>query len=197
MTNGNQTPTRFKDEIGIVPNWVFILAAVLALGLTGLLVCVMGMDRHAPAFPVRVCCSRPHGNRDQLLHRTHWLREPGCGTAPDEPHAVDADCRLRLPTVSESSSILSCASRVSRTVRNVMSRSNPASASVRGAAPACTRASALPAQRERWRQVLSILVGGGAGSCISSRSGVECLKQSNNHHPSSHHPNSRRTTSVR
>lgn len=54
MTNGNQNPTRFKDEIGIVPTWVFILAAVLALGVMVLMVCVLGMDRHAPPFPVRI-----------------------------------------------------------------------------------------------------------------------------------------------
>ena len=54
MTNGNQTPTRFKDEIGIVPTWVFVFAAVLALGVMGLMVFVLGLDRHAPPFPVRI-----------------------------------------------------------------------------------------------------------------------------------------------
>jgi hypothetical protein len=54
MTNGKQNPTRFKDEIGIVPSWVFFLAAALGVGGVGLLVFIMGMDRHAPPFPVRV-----------------------------------------------------------------------------------------------------------------------------------------------
>lgn len=53
MTNGNQTPTRFKDEIGIIPSWVFFLAALLGVGVSGLLVFIMSMDRHAPPVAVR------------------------------------------------------------------------------------------------------------------------------------------------
>lgn len=54
MTNGNQNPTRFKDEIGIIPSWVFFSAAVLGVGVVGLFVFIMGLDRHAPPLGVRV-----------------------------------------------------------------------------------------------------------------------------------------------
>jgi hypothetical protein len=53
MNNGNQNPTRFKDEIGIVPTWVFTLAAVLALAVAALFAFVVGLDRHAPPASVR------------------------------------------------------------------------------------------------------------------------------------------------
>lgn len=49
----NQTSTRFKDEIRIIPPWVFFLAALVFLSTATLLVIVLGRDRHAPPLAVR------------------------------------------------------------------------------------------------------------------------------------------------
>ena len=176
MTNGNQTPMRFKDEIGIVPNWVFILAAVLALGLMVLLVCVMGMDRHAPPFPVRVLLSVLMGiviscyivligyvNQDagrRRMSRTLWTL-----IAVFVPNGLGIVLYfvLRKPRIAHCPQ---CNVEVEPGFSFCpRCRYSPA-----------TRVSALPAQRERWRQILSILRRyAGAGCRGAFRSGVERL----------------------
>jgi hypothetical protein len=53
MTIRNQTPTRFKDEIRIIPSWVFFLATLIFLTADFFFVIMLGRDRHAPPFAVR------------------------------------------------------------------------------------------------------------------------------------------------
>jgi RNA polymerase subunit RPABC4/transcription elongation factor Spt4 len=53
MTIGNQTSTRFKDEIRIVAPWVFFLAVLTFLGMVVLLVVVVGRDHGAPPLALR------------------------------------------------------------------------------------------------------------------------------------------------
>ncbi|MGO9402878.1 MAG: double zinc ribbon domain-containing protein [Terriglobales bacterium] len=53
MTNGNQTSTRFKDEIRIISPWVFSLAAMVLLSMVVLLVVVVGRDHEAPPLALR------------------------------------------------------------------------------------------------------------------------------------------------
>jgi len=53
MTIGNQTSTRFKDEIRIVAPWAFFLAVVTFLGMVVLVVVVAGRDHNAPPVAVR------------------------------------------------------------------------------------------------------------------------------------------------
>jgi RNA polymerase subunit RPABC4/transcription elongation factor Spt4 len=50
----NQTSTRFRDEIRIIPPWVFLLATLVSLSVAILFVVVMGRDQHAPPLAVRV-----------------------------------------------------------------------------------------------------------------------------------------------
>jgi hypothetical protein len=56
MANGTQTSSRFRDEIGIVPSWVFSLAAVAFVSALVLMPMVFAIskDNHAPPFAVRV-----------------------------------------------------------------------------------------------------------------------------------------------
>jgi hypothetical protein len=54
MTIRNQTSARFRDEIHIVPNWVFFLASLIFLAVIALFGVVLGMDRHAPPLAVRI-----------------------------------------------------------------------------------------------------------------------------------------------
>jgi hypothetical protein len=54
MANGTQTSSRFKDEISIVPSWVFYLAVVIFVSAFVLLPFLTGKDRHAPPFAVRL-----------------------------------------------------------------------------------------------------------------------------------------------
>jgi Double zinc ribbon/Phospholipase_D-nuclease N-terminal len=54
LTMRNQTSTRFKDEIRIIPPWVFFLAALVVLSMAMLLVVVVGRDRLAPPLALRV-----------------------------------------------------------------------------------------------------------------------------------------------
>ena len=53
MTNRNQTSTRFKDEIRIIPPWVFFLAVLLVRMAVGLFGTVVGRDPHAPPLALR------------------------------------------------------------------------------------------------------------------------------------------------
>jgi RNA polymerase subunit RPABC4/transcription elongation factor Spt4 len=53
LTMRNQTSTRFKDEIRIIPPWVFLLATLASLSAAILFVVVVGRDRHAPPLAVR------------------------------------------------------------------------------------------------------------------------------------------------
>jgi Double zinc ribbon/Phospholipase_D-nuclease N-terminal len=53
MTVRNQTPTRFKDEIRIIPSWVFFLAALVFVSGAVLFAVLVGRDRHAPPLAVR------------------------------------------------------------------------------------------------------------------------------------------------
>jgi RNA polymerase subunit RPABC4/transcription elongation factor Spt4 len=53
MTIGNQTSTRFKDEIRIVAPWVFFLAVLTFLAMVLLVVVVAGRDHNAPPVVVR------------------------------------------------------------------------------------------------------------------------------------------------
>src|SRR5208337_1187714 len=53
MTNRNQTSTRFKDEIRIIPPWVFFLATLVLLLMVVLLVVVVGRDHNAPPLALR------------------------------------------------------------------------------------------------------------------------------------------------
>jgi RNA polymerase subunit RPABC4/transcription elongation factor Spt4 len=54
MTARNQTSTRFKDEMRIVPPWVFFLATLIFLTVIVLVATVAGRDHHPPALPLRV-----------------------------------------------------------------------------------------------------------------------------------------------
>jgi RNA polymerase subunit RPABC4/transcription elongation factor Spt4 len=49
----NQTPTRFKDELRIIPSWVFFLAVVVLVAVDVFFVCMLGRDRHSPPVAVR------------------------------------------------------------------------------------------------------------------------------------------------
>jgi Double zinc ribbon/Phospholipase_D-nuclease N-terminal len=49
----NQTSTRFRDEIRIIPHWVFFLATLVFLSMAILLVILLGRDRLAPPLPLR------------------------------------------------------------------------------------------------------------------------------------------------
>jgi hypothetical protein len=53
MTIRNQTPTRFKDELRIIPSWVFFLAGLVFVSAAALFAVLVGRDRHAPPFAVR------------------------------------------------------------------------------------------------------------------------------------------------
>ncbi len=53
MTIGNQTSTRFKDEIRIVSPWAFFLAVLSFLSMVVLLVVVVGRDHNAPPLALR------------------------------------------------------------------------------------------------------------------------------------------------
>jgi hypothetical protein len=53
MTNRNQPSTRFRDEIRVLSEWVFALAAAVFVGVVILMVIVLGKDRHAPPLAVR------------------------------------------------------------------------------------------------------------------------------------------------
>jgi RNA polymerase subunit RPABC4/transcription elongation factor Spt4 len=53
MTNRNQPSTRFRDEIRVLSEWVFALAAVVFIAVVVLMVIVLGKDRHAPPLAVR------------------------------------------------------------------------------------------------------------------------------------------------
>jgi hypothetical protein len=53
LTMRNQTSTRFKDEIRIIPPWVFLLATLVSLSVAILFVVVVGRDQHAPPLAVR------------------------------------------------------------------------------------------------------------------------------------------------
>ncbi len=48
MTIGNQTSTRFKDEILIIPPWVFFLATLIVIPLVALMTVVIGGRDHNP-----------------------------------------------------------------------------------------------------------------------------------------------------
>jgi hypothetical protein len=50
----NQTPTRFKDEMRIIPSWVFFLAGLIVVSAAVLFAVLLGGDRHAPPLAVRV-----------------------------------------------------------------------------------------------------------------------------------------------
>lgn len=53
MTIRNQTPARFKDELRIIPSWVYFLAVVVLVAVDVFFVCMLGRDRHAPPVAVR------------------------------------------------------------------------------------------------------------------------------------------------
>src|SRR5271170_6308269 len=53
MTIGNQTSTRFKDEIRIISPWAFFLATLVFLAVPVLFVIVIGKDHNAPTLAVR------------------------------------------------------------------------------------------------------------------------------------------------
>ncbi len=53
MTFGNQTSTRFKDEIRILSPWAFYLFTLIFLTITVAFVVVIGRDHNAPRFAVR------------------------------------------------------------------------------------------------------------------------------------------------
>jgi hypothetical protein len=54
MTIRNQTPTRFKDEIRIIPSWVFFLASAIFVLAAVLFTVLVAKDRHAPPLVARV-----------------------------------------------------------------------------------------------------------------------------------------------
>ncbi len=157
MTNGNQNPTRFKDEIGIVPTWVFILAALLALGVMVLMVCVLGMDRHAPPFPIRILLAVLIGvviscyviligyvNQDagrRSMSRVLWtliaMFVPNC-------LGIVLYFVLRKPRIAHCPK---CDVEVEPGFSYCPALPRSPSTSL----------SALPAQRKRWRQVLPVL----------------------------------------
>lgn len=53
MTIGNQTSTRFRDEIRIISPWTFFLAALTFLSMVVLVVVVAGRDHNPPPVAVR------------------------------------------------------------------------------------------------------------------------------------------------
>ncbi len=53
MTIGNQTSTRFKDEICIVSRWVFFLAVLVLVAMVVMLVVVVGRDHNPPPLALR------------------------------------------------------------------------------------------------------------------------------------------------
>jgi len=53
MTIGNQTSTRFKDEIRIVAPWVFFFAVLTFLAMVVLVVVLAGRDHSAPPLALR------------------------------------------------------------------------------------------------------------------------------------------------
>jgi len=53
MTNGNQTSTRFKDELGIISPWAFFIAFLGFLSMVVVMVVLVGRDQNAPPVAVR------------------------------------------------------------------------------------------------------------------------------------------------
>jgi hypothetical protein len=53
MVTGNQSSTRFKDEIRIISPWAFFIAAFVLAAMVALLVVMMGKDPNAPSIWLR------------------------------------------------------------------------------------------------------------------------------------------------
>jgi hypothetical protein len=53
MTNGNQIPTRFEDEVRIISPWAYFVAALVFVAMEVLLVVIVGRDPGAPPLALR------------------------------------------------------------------------------------------------------------------------------------------------
>ena len=94
MTIGNQTSTRFKDEIRIISRGPSSLAALVLLSIVVLIVVVVGQGSQCASACGSVPAGSRRGNGARLLRRADWLHKPGRGTPQHEPPALDADCHL-------------------------------------------------------------------------------------------------------
>ena len=174
MTNGNQTSTRFKDEIGIISPWAFFIAFLGFLSMVVVMVVLVGRDQNAPPVAVRWLLGIITGARARLLYRADWLCKPGRGTARYEPLALDAH-RSLCPQRSGNRPLF-CFAQAAHHQLSSMWCDGRAGLWFLSQVPLPPAAGlpALPARRESRRQVLPVLRWVPGGDC--QRAIFSCAK---------------------